>query len=68
MEKWIYDIKCRRCGKITEIYFGSQDTTPQKAFISWVLEHCTYPVTKQCECHNGKMGFHDLISYNIKIN
>lgn len=63
-----YDVKCRACGKITEMYFGvcsTSDKEKQKTFELWAMEHSTFPITKQCRCHNGKIMFHDIISYTI---
>ena len=60
-----YKVKCRSCSKITEIYFSSTEKTNKLTFITDMLEHSTFPITKQCECDNGSIMFHDLISYKI---
>jgi len=55
-----YDVKCRKCGKISRMYFG---TVPAKHFRFWVNEHSTYPIEKQCNCDNGMMMLHDIVSF-----
>lgn len=63
-----YELKCRRCNKITGMYFSkinTNDIEAKKSFESWAKEHSTFPITKQCNCNNGKMIFHDLISYTL---
>ena len=58
-----YEVKCRRCNKITLMYFGAIKDVEIKTFKSWASEHSTFPIQKQCECNNGFMMFHDLVSY-----
>ncbi len=60
-----YKIKCRSCGKITTMYFGDTSTTTKKDFTKWAFEHSTFPITKQCDCDNGSILFHDIVSYTI---
>lgn len=64
MEKdWHYDIKCRRCGKITRMHFGTHDQISADAFKVWASKHSTFPIQKPCECEHGMMMFHDIIGY-----
>ena len=65
MKDFTYKVKCRSCGKVTEMWFGKQETTASKDFEIWAKEHSTFPITKQCICDNGSMLFHDVISYTI---
>lgn len=58
-----YKVKCRSCGKITKMYFGNDENFNN--FRMWAKEHSTFPIEKQCECDNGSMLFHDLISYTL---
>lgn len=60
---WQYDIKCRKCGKIERMHHSTHEQITAKNFQKWALEHSTFPVTKQCECDNGMMMFHDIISF-----
>lgn len=63
-----YDVKCRKCGKITRMYFGSTETTTKSDFCRWASEHSTFPIKKQCECDNGMMMFHDIVSFGNILN
>lgn len=58
-----YDVKCRKCGKITRMWFGSTETTKSNDFKIWATEHSSFPIQKQCECDNGMMMFHDIVSF-----
>jgi hypothetical protein len=60
-----YKIKCRSCSKITEMWFGTTEQTTKANFLKWASEHSTFPFQKQCNCDNGSMLFHDLISYTL---
>lgn len=60
---WEYDVKCRKCGKIARMVFGQQKTTSSKDFKLWASEHSTFPIQRQCDCDNGMMMFHDIVSY-----
>ncbi len=60
-----YKVKCRSCGKITEMWFSKQSQTQPRDFVKWAHEHSTFPISKQCDCDNGSILFHDLISYVI---
>ncbi len=59
-----YEVKCRKCNKVTKMYFGTSATIDINKFHIWAKEHSTFPVQKQCRCDNGSMMFHDLISYS----
>lgn len=64
-ESYIYHVKCRRCGKETEMWAGKKTQINKDDFLKYINEHSTFPITKQCECNNGMMLFHDVIGYNI---
>ena len=66
MEKDLtYKVKCRSCSKITEMYFGNTSKVGKKEFESWAHHHATFPINKQCDCDNGSIMFHDMVSYTI---
>ena len=56
-----YDVKCRKCNKITRMYFGTNKNTTKEKFKIWVSEHSTFPIQKQCSCDNGMMMLHDMV-------
>lgn len=58
-----YDIKCRKCGKITRMFFGTNHTSSKDRFKTWAHEHSNFPIHKQCNCDNGMMMLHDIIAY-----
>lgn len=60
-----YKVRCRGCGKITDMYFGSTRTTSYTDFKKWIKEHSSFPIEKQCFCDNRSRLLHDLISYNL---
>jgi hypothetical protein len=60
---WIYDVKCRRCGKITRMFLSSKEQIKKEDFRKWVLEHSVFPIEKQCECDNGMLMLHDIVSF-----
>ena len=60
-----YKIKCRLCGKITEMWFAKRDQIDKKDFLIWMREHATFPIEKQCGCDNGSIMLHDLVAYTI---
>ena len=65
---WEYNIKCRKCNKISRMYLGNCDTITSKDFKIWASEHSIFPIEKQCSCDNGMIMFHDIISYgNIAL-
>ncbi len=66
MEKDLtYKVKCRSCSKITEMYFSTTNKVSYKEFESWAHHHAQFPIIKQCDCDNGSMMFHDMVSYTI---
>ncbi len=65
MDSYTYKVKCRCCGKITEMYFGRKETTSQKDFRTWATEHATFPIQFMCECDLESMTFHDMVSFTI---
>jgi hypothetical protein len=64
-ENLTYKVKCRSCNKITEMYFGTLETTTKETFNKWFSEHSTFPIEKQCDCDNGSILLHDLVSKKI---
>lgn len=59
-----YEVKCRSCGKVSEMWVQNSDNMKYTDFVKVMNEKASYPVEKQCNCHNGKMFFHDVISYS----
>jgi hypothetical protein len=62
-DNWEYDVKCRKCGKITRMHHSTHEQTKAQDFKIWASEHSTFPIQKQCNCDNGMMMFHDIISF-----
>lgn len=62
-KNWSYEVKCRRCGTITKMHHSDHNQTKAEDFKTWAKEHSTFPIEKQCECNNGHMMFHDIVSY-----
>ena len=66
MEKDLtYKVKCRNCGKITEMYLGDTSQFTEQQFRVWAAEHSTFPFHVQCKCDNGSIMLHDLVSYTV---
>lgn len=64
IENWIYETKCRRCGKISRWFFASRQTINQLAFSTAMSDYIAHPRQFQCNGCNKK-GVHDIISFNI---
>lgn len=62
-KNWEYDVKCRKCGKITRMHHSTPEQTSKENFKIWASEHSTFPIQKQCSCNNGMMLFHDIVGY-----
>jgi len=63
IENWIYETKCRRCGKISRWFFASRETINYLAFSTAMSDYITSP--RQFLCNScGKKGVHDIISFN----
>lgn len=62
-KNWEYDVKCRKCGKITRMHHSTHEQTSKENFKIWASEHSTFPIQKQCNCDNGMMMFHDIVSF-----
>ena len=60
---WQYDIKCRKCGKVTRMFFSDFKQTKAKDFRLWAIDHSTFPMAKQCDCDNGMMMLHDIVAF-----
>ncbi len=63
-----YDVKCRKCNKVTRMFFGNNNTSSKETFKAWVREHSTYPIEKQCDCDKGMMMFHDIVGFGNALN
>lgn len=57
-----YDIKCRKCGKIEKMHFGTKERTTHKDFRLWASEYSTFPFSQKCECSEDMNTFHDLVA------
>jgi hypothetical protein len=64
---WIYDAKCRTCGKITRMFHSRRDQISANSFKTWVQGHSTFPIEKKCDCDAEMMHFHDIVSYGKMI-
>lgn len=63
-EYWIYDIKCRRCGKINSLLFGIKSNIDKSVFNDFVSENSGMPQFHQCDCYNEGATVHDIVSFN----
>ena len=59
-----YETKCRRCGNISDNYVSNSEQMNFSDFTTGMSEKSTFPISKQCKCSNGRMMFHDVISYS----
>ena len=62
-EQWEYDVKCRKCGKITRMFFSTIEQVSAKDFKIWASERSTFPIQKQCDCDNGMVMLHDIVAF-----
>ena len=62
-KNWEYDVKCRKCGKITRMFHSTHEQVKANDFKVWVNEHSTFPIQNQCSCDNGMMMLHDIVSF-----
>jgi ribosomal protein L37E len=63
IENWIYETKCRRCGKISRWFFASRENMDYLAFKTVMTDFIVSP--RQFICNGcGKKGVHDIISFN----
>ena len=62
-KKWVYDVKCRKCGKIERLSHSRHLQLSVNQFRSWAVEHSTFPISMGCDCDNEMMMFHDIVSY-----
>lgn len=63
----LYKVKCRSCGKKTDLWFSERWQTSPEDFRAWATEHSTFPIHKQCSCDNGSVMLHDLVSYKLHV-
>lgn len=63
--EWTYKVKCRCCNKITKMWASDSTHTKREDFVAYIREHSTFPIEKQCECDNGSIMFHDIVSFTI---
>jgi len=59
---WEYDVKCRKCGKITRMHFGPgrMSSTNIK---TWIESYGNIPIQKQCDCDEEMMMLHDIVGF-----
>lgn len=59
-----YEMKCRRCGNLSEIWVSNSAQMKFSDFVIAMNEKATFPHSHQCKCSNGRMLFHDVVSYS----
>lgn len=64
---WLYDVKCRKCGKIQRMFFSTHEQVSAKDFSLWASEHSHFPIEMQCECDNGMIMFHDIVAFGNSL-
>lgn len=62
-KNWQYDVKCRKCGKITRMHHSSYEQTSRLNFSIWANEHSSFPIKRQCSCDNNMVMFHDIVAF-----
>ena len=62
-KKWHYDVKCRKCGKITRMFHSSFEQISPSQFVNWAVSHSTFPIQCVCDCDPEMIGFHDLVGF-----
>lgn len=62
-----YRVRCRNCGKKSEMYFDTRNEESKKRLKMFIDEHSPFPIQKQCDCDNGSIMLHDIISYSINF-
>lgn len=67
MKNFIYNTKCRRCNKTLDNWFGDENSTDKKMFLSFIHEHSIIPIQRQCICYNGGITLQDIVSHNSII-
>lgn len=65
---WEYDVKCRKCNKVTRMFHSAHHQTSADTFKKWASEHSKFPIKKQCSCDNGMIMFHDLIAFGNALS
>jgi hypothetical protein len=58
---YIYEIKCRRCGGLSEFVFGQKEYITLEQFSRWYYEHMTFPMIQDCTPCNKKT-VQDIVS------
>ena len=58
-----YDVKCRKCGRVTRKIFGTSQHCTKDEFKEWVKENSIIPISAQCECDRGMMMLHDIVAF-----
>lgn len=59
-----YDVKCRRCGKITEMYFSDSSITSFQQFENWKMIKMNECIEMKCTCKEGRLMIHDFIAFS----
>lgn len=63
IKKWYYDVKCRKCGKVSRMFHSTFFQTSAKDFVEWAIQHSSFPIQQGCECDRSMVINHDLIAY-----
>ena len=62
---YTYEIKCRRCGKLTEMYLAEQSMITRKEFIDFQSEKKDTAIVYQCDdCKKDTVQ--DVVSFELK--
>ena len=62
--QYLYETRCKRCGKRTEWYFGNAEHMERETFIKGMTEKITYPLLYNCgKCKMETVQ--DIVSYRI---
>lgn len=61
-DQWVYETKCRRCGKFEEWTFSTRTNIVWTKFAEAMTDHIQHPRLLMCEQCNGHT-IQDIISY-----
>lgn len=63
IENWVFETKCRRCGHLSEWFFGSRETIKFESFSYAMMDHIANPRMMNCEKCN-RLTVQEVVTYN----
>ena len=65
IKDYTYEIKCRKCGKITEMYLFPVGVNTEADILAWAVDHASYPIQHKCECGDENNTMLHVISFTL---